>query len=149
MRKLYLIYKGKLSLNNFICRALGVICICFWVSACSTAGSLALRSVSPTTIEDNLKPGVSTKEHIIRVLGSPNDVGFTQNGLEILTYEYKRNVPSSWNFTPLVLFSFESKVHVKQLVILLNENKTVKREFLIKVHDPIATITASQEKGFL
>ncbi|MCP4523723.1 MAG: PKD domain-containing protein, partial [Candidatus Gracilibacteria bacterium] len=30
-----------------------------------------------------------------------------------------------------------------------NENKTVKREFLIKVHDPIATITASQEKGFL
>ena len=126
MRKLYLIYKGKLSLNNFICRALGVICICFWVSACSTAGSLALRSVSPTTIEDNLKPGVSTKEHIISVLGSPNDVGFTQNGLEILTYEYKRNVPSSWNFTPLVLFSFESKVHVKQLVILLNENKTVK-----------------------
>ncbi|MFT4764968.1 MAG: hypothetical protein ACI9OH_002074 [Oleispira sp.] len=127
MRKLYLIYKGILVLNNLVFRALGVICICFSISACSTSGSLALRTVSPTTIGNILKPGVSTKEHIISVLGSPNNVGLTQSGLEILTYEYKRNIPSFWNFTPLVLFSFQSRVHVKQLVILLNEDKTVKQ----------------------
>jgi hypothetical protein len=126
MRKSYLIYKGNLALNNFVYRALGVICICFLVSACSTTGSLALRAVSPSTIENILKPGVSTKKHIVSVLGSPNNVGLTQNGLEILTYEYKRNIPSLWNFTPVVLFSFQSKVHVKQLVILLNEDETVK-----------------------
>ena len=70
MKKLYLIYKGIFVLNNLVFRALGVICICFSISACSTSGSLALRTVSPTTIGNILKPGVSTKEHITSVLGS-------------------------------------------------------------------------------
>jgi len=113
-------------LKHLFNRVLGIISICLLISACSTTGSLALRSVSPETIEDNLKVGTSTKQHILSVLGAPNRVGLTENGLEVLTYEYKRNVPSAWNFTPLVLFSFESKVHVKQLIILLNEDKTVK-----------------------
>ena len=107
-------------------RALQILLLSFLVSACSTTGSLALRSVNPSTIANTLKPGITTKEKIVSVLGYPNEVGFTQNGLEILTYEYKRSVPSPGNFTPLVLFSFESDIHVKQLVILLNENKTVK-----------------------
>ncbi len=60
-------------------------------------------------------------------MGSPNSVGITQDGLEILKYEYKRDVPMLRNFTPLVFFSFGSDIEVRQLVILLNENNTVKK----------------------
>ena len=59
-------------------------------------------------------------------MGSPNSVDITQDGLEILRYEYKRNEPMLRNFTPAVLFSFGTDIEVRQLVILLNKNKTVK-----------------------
>jgi len=59
-------------------------------------------------------------------MGAPNNVSFTQEGLEIITYEYKRAVPKFRNFTPIVLFSAGSEIEVKQLVVLLNKNKTVK-----------------------
>lgn len=36
-----------------------------------------------------------------------------------------------------------------ELKLRTNENKTVKREFIISVHDPIATITSSQDQGYL
>ena len=96
------------------------------VTACSTTGSMALKKVSPVEIANSLKAGITTKAQLLEVMGSPNSVGITQDGLEILRYEYRRSVPSLKNFTPIVLFSFASEIEVRQLVILLNKNKTVK-----------------------
>jgi len=109
-------------LRNFI----KVIFLSFLVSACSTTGSIALKDVSPIDIENSLKLGVTTKAEILKTMGSPNSVDITQDGLEILRYEYKRNEPMLRNFTPAVLFSFGTDIEVRQLVILLNKNKTVK-----------------------
>ena len=109
-------------LRNFI----KVIFLSFLVSACSTTGSIALKDVSPIDIENSLKLGVTTKAEILKTMGSPNSVDITQDGLEILRYEYRRNEPMLRNFTPAVLFSFGTDIEVRQLVILLNKNKTVK-----------------------
>ncbi len=103
-----------------------IIFLSILVSACSTTGSMALKNVSPVDIANSLKSGVTTKAQILKIMGSPNSVGITQDGLEILRYEYRRNEPMLRNFTPVVLFSFGSDTEVKQLVILLNKNKTVK-----------------------
>ena len=107
-------------------KSLKIIFLSILVSACSTTGSMALKKVSPVDIASSLKAGVTTKAQILKIMGSPNSVGITQNGLEILKYEYRRDVPMLRNFTPVVLFSFGSDIEVRQLVILLNKNKTVK-----------------------
>jgi hypothetical protein len=60
-------------------------------------------------------------------MGYPNSVGLTQNGLEILRYEYRRTIPKLRNFTPIIIFSFGTEVEVRQLIILLNKNNTVKK----------------------
>jgi len=87
---------------------------------------MALKQVNPIDVANSLKAGVTTKAQIIKTMGSPSSVDITQNGLEILRYEYKRSVPMLRNFTPTILFSFGSDVEAKQLVILLNKDKTVK-----------------------
>jgi len=97
------------------------------MSACSTAGSMALKQVNPVEVASSLKAGVTTKAQIIKTMGSPSSVDITQDGLEILRYEYKRSVPMLRNFTPAILFSFGSDIESKQLVILLNKDKTVKK----------------------
>ena len=106
--------------------SLKIILLSILVSACSTTGSIALKQVSPVDVANSLKAGVTTKAQILNTMGSPNSVGITQDGLEILRYEYRRNEPMLRNFTPIVLFSFGSDIEVRQLVILLNKNKTVK-----------------------
>jgi len=103
-----------------------IIFISFLISACSTAGSMALKQVNPVEVASSLKAGVTTKAQIIKTMGSPSSVDITQDGLEILRYEYKRSVPMLRNFTPAILFSFGSDIESKQLVILLNKDKTVK-----------------------
>jgi len=107
-------------------KLLKIIFLSFLVSACSTTGSMALKKVSPVDIANSLKAGITTKAQLLKSMGSPNSVGITQDGLEILRYEYRRSVPMLRNFTPVVLFSFGSDIEVRQLVILLNKNKTVK-----------------------
>ena len=109
-------------LNNFI----RIIFISILVSGCSTTGNIALKNVSPVDIANSLKSGITTKEEILKTMGSPNSIGITQDGLEILKYEFRRNEPMFRNFTPAILFSFGSDIEVRQLVILLNKNKTVK-----------------------
>jgi len=106
--------------------SLTIIFLSFAVSACSTTGSMELKQVNPIDVANSLKAGVTTKAQIIKTMGSPSSVDITQNGLEILRYEYKRSVPMLRNFTPTILFSFGSDVEAKQLVILLNKDKTVK-----------------------
>jgi len=104
-----------------------IIFISFLISACSTAGSMALKQVNPVEVASSLKAGVTTKAQIIKTMGSPSSVDIAQDGLEILRYEYKRSVPMLRNFTPAILFSFGSDIESKQLVILLNKDKTVKK----------------------
>ena len=97
-----------------------------FVCACSTTGSVALKKVSINDIANSLEVGITTKDQIVKVMGAPNSVSITQDGLEIMTYEYKRTKPSLWNFTPIVLLTAGSETQVQQLLVLLNTNKTVK-----------------------
>jgi outer membrane protein assembly factor BamE (lipoprotein component of BamABCDE complex) len=103
-----------------------ILCLSSFVCACSTTGSIAFKKVSLTDIANSLEVGVTTKDQLIKVMGAPNNVAIIHDGLEIITYEHKRTVPSLWNFTPIVLLTAGSETEVKQLVILLNKNKTIK-----------------------
>lgn len=99
---------------------------------CSSIGSQSLKDGSSVFdgnlvfIANQLHIGKTTKEQVLTLLGLPNDVGFIGDGLEVMKYEYQRSKPRLRNFTPLAIFSLTSDVTVKQVVILLNKNSTVK-----------------------
>jgi outer membrane protein assembly factor BamE (lipoprotein component of BamABCDE complex) len=103
-----------------------ILCSSLFVCGCSTTGSVALKEVSLTDIANSLQVGATTKDQLIKVMGAPNNVVLTQDGLEIISYEYKRTVPSLWNFTPIVLLTAGSETEVKQLIVLLNKDKAIK-----------------------
>ena len=103
-----------------------IVCLSLFVSSCSTTGSVALKEVSLIDIVSSLTVGITTREQIIKVMGAPNSVGINKDSLEVMTYEYKRTVPRFWNFTPVILLTAGSETEVKQLVVLLNQDKTVK-----------------------
>lgn len=61
------------------------------------------------------------------MLGEPDSILFSENGLEILIYEYVRFTPKARNFIPFNFFSLGSDVKKKTLVVLMNENDIVKK----------------------
>ena len=103
-----------------------VIFLTLALSACSTTGSLALKEESPIMVISKFRTGTATKEQILNTMGAPNNITLTENGLEIMSYEYTRTTPRLRNFTPLVLFSAAFDKEVKQVKFLLNPDNTLK-----------------------
>ena len=64
------------------------------------------------------------------MLGDPLSVSLTESGLEILTYEFVRFTPKARNFIPYNVFSVGNDENKKVLVVLLNEDGTVKKVIL-------------------
>lgn len=64
------------------------------------------------------------------MLGDPVSISFTENGLEILTYEYARFTPKARNFIPYNFFWLGSDGRKKVLVVLLDEGGLIKKAVL-------------------
>ena len=94
---------------------------------CSTDGTRALKDESHATIHAKIKEGITTKDQIIIALGTPTNTSFTENGLEILKYQYTRYTPKLRNFIPYNFFSHGQDGKSKEVVILLDENNIVKK----------------------
>jgi outer membrane protein assembly factor BamE (lipoprotein component of BamABCDE complex) len=99
----------------------------FFSVSCSTDGTRSLKDESHATIHAKIKEGVTTKDQIIIALGTPTDTSFTENGLEILKYEYTRYTPKLRNFIPYNFFSHGQDGKSKEVVILLDEKNIVKK----------------------
>lgn len=97
----------------------------WFLTGCSTTGNTSLKYDSPELIANQLRIG-TTKAEVLRLLGPPNDISFIGDGLEVLKYEFQRHKPWVRNFTPLALFSTGSDIGVRQIVVLLDQNGTIK-----------------------
>lgn len=97
------------------------------VSGCSITGNLLLKNKNSLDIlTESLIVGKTTKKQIIRILGRPNEIDIIHSGLEVIKYEYKRTVPRLRNFTPIALLSTSWDIKVKQVVILIDEDKIIR-----------------------
>jgi len=94
---------------------------------CSTDGTRALKDESHSSIHAKIQEGVTTKNQIILALGTPSDTSFTENGQEILKYEFTRYTPKLRNFIPYNFFSLGQNGERKEVVILLDDRGIVKK----------------------
>jgi hypothetical protein len=107
-----------------------LVAISVFLAACGTTGTRALKDETQSSISDKLQEGVAKKSEVYAMLGNPVSVSFTENGLEILTYEFTRFTPKARNFIPYNIFSVGSDGRKKVLVVLLNEDSIVKKVVL-------------------
>jgi len=114
-------------MNKLILRTLVLIAGLSILSACSTIGNESLSNESPESIGNKIHEGVTSKQQLINMLGAPMETTFTDGGLEVLTYKYKRLKPRAQNFIPYNIISQVSDGKKKELVILLDESSLVKK----------------------
>ncbi len=97
------------------------------LSGCTTIGNESLANESSDSISQKIHEGITTKDQLMAILGSPMETTFTDGGLEVLKYEYTRLKPRAQNFIPYNIISQVTDGKRKELVILLDEQSQVKR----------------------
>ena len=97
------------------------------ISACSTHGNMKLEHENQVSIAEKIKQGITTKQQVYQMLGTPLETSFTENGLEIAKYEFTRMTPQARNFIPYNVFSQVTDGERKELVILFDNNELVKK----------------------
>lgn len=97
------------------------------ISACSTSGNMKLEHESQVSIAEKIKQGITTKQQVYQMLGAPLETTFTENGQEIVKYEFTRMTPQARNFIPYNVFSQVTDGERKELVILFDDSSLVKK----------------------
>ena len=101
-----------------------ILSLCY---SCSTDGTRALKDESHASIHAKIQEGITTKNQVIINFGTPSETSFTDNGQEILKYEFTRYTPKLRNFIPYNFFSHGQNGKKKEVVILLDNKGIVKK----------------------
>lgn len=95
---------------------------------CAGMGNDRLRSETETSVSQKIQNGVTTKAEVREMFGSPAKTSFTDGGLEIWNYEFAKMNADAVNFVPILnLFGSSASGTKKELVVLFDENDTVRR----------------------
>lgn len=98
------------------------------LTGCASAGNETLRKESETTVTQKIIEGKTTKADIRGMFGSPVKTSFTDGGLEIWNFEFTNVSADAISYVPIVnLFGASASGKKKELVVLFDQNATVKR----------------------
>jgi len=99
------------------------------IASCgSTSGNRVLLAESELSVDSKIIEGVTTQSEIKAMFGSPFETTFTDGGMEIWKYRFDNLDADAVNYIPIVNFFTQSySGDRKELVILFNDNGTVKR----------------------
>jgi len=113
---------------HYIHFALLSLCTMLFVSACASAGNRALRNETETSVKAKITVGVTTKEQVRALFGSPGATEYTDGGLEIWKYDLEKLHSDAVEYIPIVgLFGSSKSGTRKTLVILFDDNDVVKK----------------------
>ena len=99
------------------------------IASCgSTSGNRVLLAESELSVDSKIIEGVTTQSEIKAMFGSPFETTFTDGGMEIWKYRFDNLDADAVNYIPIVnMFTSSYSGDRKELVILFNDNGTVKR----------------------
>ena len=99
------------------------------IASCgSTSGNRVLLAESELSVDSKIIEGVTTQSEIKAMFGSPFETTFTDGGMEIWKYRFDNLAADAVNYIPIVnMFTQSYSGDRKELVILFNDNGTVKR----------------------
>ncbi|WP_081827903.1 hypothetical protein [Kozakia baliensis] len=93
------------------------------LSACASNGNESLRNQTETTVEQQLKDGVTTKAQVKKAFGDPTETSFTDGGKEIWKYRLDNVSADAVSYVPVVnLFGASASGTRKELVVLFDGN---------------------------
>lgn len=67
---------------------------------CASSGNSKLKNETEVTMQSKIKEGVTTKHQIKEMLGSPDNVSFTDSGKEIWKYSFAKVKVDGKSFIP-------------------------------------------------
>ena len=99
------------------------------IASCgSTSGNRVLLAESELSVDSKIIEGVTTQSEIKAMFGSPFETTFTDGGMEIWKYRFDNLDADAVNYIPIVnMFTQSYSGDRKELVLLFNDNGTVKR----------------------
>lgn len=96
-------------------------------SGCVSSGATALKEEDAETIKSKLAEGM-TQDEVRANLGDPTTISYTDSGFEIWNYTFMEGQMTASSFIPVVsMFSSGTKGKQKQLIVLFNEDNTVRK----------------------
>lgn len=99
------------------------------IASCgSTSGNRVLLAESELSVDSKIIEGITTQSEVKAMFGSPFETTFTDGGMEIWKYRFDNLDADAVNYIPIVnWFTTSYSGDRKELVILFNDNGTVKR----------------------
>jgi len=99
------------------------------IASCgSTTGNRVLLAETELSVDSKIIEGITTQSEIKAMFGSPFETTFTDGGMEIWKYRFDNLDADAVNYIPIVnWFTTSYSGDRKELVILFNDNGTVKR----------------------
>ena len=113
-------------------RAAFLIMVPLNLVGCANEGSTIFNEVSEAEAQSKITVGKTTREEVRLMFGSPHETKNTNSGLEIWTYQYDDTTALNAEtmasvFLTLGLAGITQAGYRKELVVLFDENNTVKR----------------------
>lgn len=95
--------------------------VAFLLAGCASSGNKKLQQETEVSMQGKIKEGVTTKAQLKTMLGSPDNVSFTDSGKEIWKYVHAKVKVSGKSFIPFYgLFHNGTNGTKKELTILFN-----------------------------
>ena len=109
-----------------------IVTLSFALAGCADTGNKSLKYATESKVQGQIKEGVTTKNQIQAMFGSPFKTSYTDNGSLIWTYQYDDTTALTPQTVGSVLLTFglagtKSKGTRNELVILFDENNVVKK----------------------
>ena len=109
-----------------------LIAVSFALLGCADTGNKSLKYATESKVQTQIKEGVTTKDQIQAMFGSPYKTSFTDNGSLIWTYQYDDTTALTPETVGSVLFTFglagtKSKGSRNELVVLFDEKNIVRK----------------------
>lgn len=94
---------------------------------CASSGNTRLKNETEVSMQSKIKEGVTTKTQVKGMLGSPDNVSFTDGGKEIWKYAFAKVKVDGKTFIPFYgLFHNGTNGTKKELTILFKDDTVEK-----------------------
>ena len=118
--------------TSFRLLALGAVLLAFAAGCTTTRVSQNPIDLKPWNLE-KLEKGVTTKEQVIEMLGSPAAVTVSSEGIEIYTYASGGQASQTWEIPPIFVFYRDSvsSAGMKVLTVAFKDNVVLKWTYTV------------------
>lgn len=104
----------------------------FTLAGCTGAGNESIKNASEAQVKKQITEGVTTKDQVQAMFGSPIKTSYTDNGSLIWTYQFDDTTALTPQTIGSVLFTWglagtKTKGTRNELVVLFDENNLVKK----------------------